>query len=397
MRKVDRILLVAADDLLPGPSFSGVAVIRWSLIDGLYRTGAQVGFYSASETPPPGGKLKTIYKPEDSMAGFPGANFWFGRPGPEVTAESTTALAQAIAEFRPDVILAYGMKAVRLVRAAGYTGLLAIMSIDMEGMPRLYRDWDALRYGRWSEKLERVTVLPRNLVRAVSIRREVLRDYRLADLVINHAHHHAEWHRRRHGRPTLYTPNPVTKLTSEAPVRSPIEPPRFALLGGLAGTATSSGLAWFARKVYPRIEQAIASGEMEVHLIGRHATKLGDAMPRVLNRGYVEDLAAELAGMRAMLVPTPIRLGFRTRILDAFRHGVAVIAHSANAAGMRELVDGANCLLASDGETFAGAMSKLAEDRDMSERLAKAGYDQFMSELNADVVAAKILRFVAEA
>ncbi len=378
---------------MPGPSHAGTAVIRWSLLEGLRSAGVAVGFYFADQR----ANLKSGYKPQDSIDAFKDVRFWFNQPGPRITPESTAGLKAVIDEFKPDVIFAYGMRPVRLVRATGYEGRLAIMSIDMEFMPRLYRDRHMLMEGNFTQKLRTVALLPGHLFRAAQLRRNVRRHYRLADFVINHAAHHAEWHRHQHERPTLYTPNPVAKLFDEAPKPIGTDKPRFLLLGGLAGTATINGLEWFVRHVYPRIEPAIAAGKLEVHLAGRNAlSTLDQTMPLVVQRGYVEDLAKELQRTRAMLVPTPIKLGFRTRILDGFRHGVAVIAHTANAAGMPELIHGQNCLLASTGQDFADCVMKLAEDPAYAARLGRAGFEEFQSQLNADVVARKMVAFVAD-
>jgi glycosyltransferase involved in cell wall biosynthesis len=239
--------------------------------------------------------------------------------------------------------------------------------------------------------------MPKTLLRSIGLRRDTLREYRKADFIVNSAAHHAQWHREHHGRPTLYVPNPVERLFDQRPAHTPVHPPRFLLLGGLQGIATSTGLAWFGKHVYPHIESAIDQGVLEVHLAGRLALRRTvGAMERVVRRGYIEDLAAEMSRTTAMLVPTPINLGFRTRVLDSFRHGVTVVAHTANALGMPELADGRNALLASDGASFAEAMLRLAHDPAEAQRLGEAAFEQFDAELNATVTVGRIARFIDE-
>jgi glycosyltransferase involved in cell wall biosynthesis len=110
--------------------------------------------------------------------------------------------------------------------------------------------------------------------------------------------------------------------------------------------------------------------------------------------GYVEDLKATFRQSRAMIVPTPIDLGFRTRILDAFRHGLTVVAHPANALGFPELAHEKNALLAEDGIAMARQIQRLAEEPALNRQLAQQAFVDYCERFQPRVTARQVLDFV---
>lgn len=384
-----RILLVSADSIAPGPSGSGNRAIRWGLIKGLRNAGAEVAYVTSAVRE----RHRPDFREAQAALALGADQFVF----PQADDPEPAVVARTIADFRPDVVLAYGTEPLQLIRSAGYTGRAGIMSVDLEFMPLLHRHLYNLRFLGMKQKVKSTLLTPQVALDFLQIYRDVRRYYPLADVVINHAAQHARWHSHAHGKPVLYTPNPLASIDRHAPRRAPMRPPRFALVGGIGGIATLTGLAWFARKVYPLLEAALTAGQFEIHLIGKGNLDpaLGRIAPRLIRRGFVDDLSAELATMTAMLVPTPIALGFRTRIIDAFRHGVAVIAHEANGAGFPELRHGVNALVSATPEAFAADVLFLASNSIRAEELGLAAFSDFQRELSADRCAEKILNFLA--
>lgn len=385
---------MSADGIAPNPTGSGNRAIRWGLLDGLIRCHVDVGFYVAAAP----GRHAADFDSANAHFSQNGARFWLDQPGPVVSSDSVAALSNALKTFQPDLVLAYGLEPLRLVRATGFVGLVGVMSIDLEHIGGLHRYVYNLRFGRAKQRLKSLLQTPLVVATALQLRYEMGRDYPKADLVVNHAANHANWHRAHHGRPTLYTPNPMAPVSGGLCQDVPKTPARFLLVGGIGGIATLTGLAWFAKRVYPLIEAAIAGGEIEVYLVGRGQLEpsLDKLMPRVVRRGYVDDLKEEMRGVTALLVPTPIPLGFRTRILDAFRHRVTVVAHRANSAGMPELEHGRNALLAATPDEFASAMMQLRQAPADAVQLARAAYEQFEAGLNGAATAQRILEFSHE-
>ncbi len=216
-----RILLVAADRIPPAPTGSGSRAIRWGLIDGLSRVGAVPAFYSAG----PASRNAAEFAAARAGLRLDDGRFWYDEPGIDRWSDAVTALGAAMGTFRPNIILTYGIEPLRLARAAAPHIPTGIMSIDLEHLPVLYRHWYNLRYGRPKQKLKSFLQTPQQLLFARRVKRDIREVYPLADFVINHAAHHARWHMQVHGRPVLYTPNPIAPLP-ELPVRRPTVPPR---------------------------------------------------------------------------------------------------------------------------------------------------------------------------
>jgi O-antigen biosynthesis protein len=127
---------------------------------------------------------------------------------------------------------------------------------------------------------------------------------------------------------------------------------------------------------------------------------LRDALsrPNVRFVGHVERAADEFQAADALLVPTPIRLGARVRILTAFSHGCPVVAHDANALGIPELVDGDNVLLGTTAAELADAAVRLLADESLRRTLARRGretYERFFAPPVAAAAIEERLRAIA--
>ena len=83
-----------------------------------------------------------------------------------------------------------------------------------------------------------------------------------------------------------------------------------------------------------------------------------------------------------VLVPTPIRLGVRVRILTAFSYGACVVAHSANALGIPELEHGENVLLGRNARELADSVARAIAEPELRRRTsagARATYERFFA------------------
>lgn len=120
------------------------------------------------------------------------------------------------------------------------------------------------------------------------------------------------------------------------------------MFGNMHGTATLCGLKYFNDKIFYRLKK---TGEnFDVSICG----KLSENALRILTiskeknvflRGFVKDLKKAILETDIVLVPTPVTLGIRVRIVYAWTVGACVIAHEASQKGMNDLIDGYNCIL----------------------------------------------------
>jgi hypothetical protein len=218
-----KILIVDTDKILPGPSYSGSSLVRWGLIKGLKNQNVDVGFYSAS----PGSNEFDKYDGSEIASEIGVNQVWLRQPNPKFSKEESVRKLQGpLDEFRPDVVLALGMESLEFVRNTRYRGKVGIVWVDLEFLPSLYRIYNTFIYGGACKGIIK------DLIKTLNRYRKVINIYPKADFIINHAAHHADWHRRTHGKKTLYVPNPVPPLFKENPHKEVSKPARFILLGG---------------------------------------------------------------------------------------------------------------------------------------------------------------------
>jgi glycosyltransferase involved in cell wall biosynthesis len=216
------------------------------------------------------------------------------------------------------------------------------------------------------------------------------------EIVFDHASHHCQWLRDHGVTQAKYLPVPVLDhpgadwYSSRQAARLSKNVPKISLIGNVSGIATLPGLYILASGVLPRLEEKCGTNGFEVHILG--SGRLPPDLLRALNkryvklRGYVEDIHAEFRSSDILLVPTPIELGFRTRIAEGFSFGCCVVAHRANARGMPELRDRENVLLADTGEQLADAVLRCLDSPELRERLGAQARATFEQQLDGRIV-----------
>lgn len=128
---------------------------------------------------------------------------------------------------------------------------------------------------------------------------------------------------------------------------------KILMFGNMHGTATLAGLKYFNDKIFHKLT---STGEdFEVSICGKVSKKALEILTisrekNVFLRGFVKDLKKAISQADVVLVPTPIVLGIRVRIVYAWTIGACVIAHEANQRGMNDLIDGYNCILGKNSD-----------------------------------------------
>lgn len=222
------------------------------------------------------------------------------------------------------------------------------------------------------------------------------------DLVINHAFHHGEWWIDRGVRHLQYFPIPVLPNNSISGFIDHSQQTicKIVLVGYVTGNATLPGLKLLGEAIAPSLEKTLSPQELarlEIHIIGRGTLPkavalLFESRPYIKVRGYVENLSAELNTSSIVLVPTPIELGFRTRIAEAFMYGACVIAHQANAKGMPELIHGENILLGASGPEIANHMADCLRNPSRRQKLSVRARETYVQQYDGLAVCSKILQ-----
>ena len=263
------------------------------------------------------------------------------------------AMNAVVEEIRPDALLAYTLYNLSATHGLTACPRMAVL-VDLDHVVAHYRWLDtSLRPVRqfFRASLRRLAVMQQP-----KFMTQLLQD---CDAVVDFAAHHASWF-RQHGVPNcLYIPPPTRDpvgshwraLRDSCSEQSTA---RILLIGHFGGIASISGIRSFTTKVLPTLEQKLGLDRFEVHIVGDYSKHrmLAEQLRShhtVKLRGYVEDVNREFLSADILLVPTPIKLGTRTRIIEGFSYGCCIVAHEANALGIPQMVHEENALLAADG------------------------------------------------
>jgi hypothetical protein len=152
---------------------------------------------------------------------------------------------------------------------------------------------------------------------------------------------------------------------------------KILLIGHLQGIATMTGIEFFTNDILPYLNELIGPENFEIHVVGGYFETLPIHQKRsllqknILIRGHVSPSDIEFMSSHVLLVPTPIDLGIRVRIISGFSSGVCVVAHSANKKGIPELVNMKNSILGNNGYEMAYGCYTLYNDNDLRKRIEK--------------------------
>ena len=305
---------------------------------------------------------------------------------------------RVLSGLNPDVIFLFetyqGLVATHGLAIAPHVALLG----DPAHLPAHYRKTTGLVRESPSLKSWYRSILERHRVRAMQ---GLLADLDGGGAV---AAHHAEWFRRNGFSGCRYLRNPVPDLAgpdwrARRAAYPPQPKPKIILVGQLRGTATLSGIYLFAEEILPILEARLGPEKFEAHIIGRFppppdlAKKL--SRPSVRLRGFVEDLDPEWLTADLFLVPTPIELGVRTRVIFGWMFGCCVVAHQVNVPGLPEMRHDENALIARDGRGLAEAIIRALRDPSLRAALGERGRATYERWFTPEVAGRRLVEELA--
>ena len=301
--------------------------------------------------------------------------------------QQADAVANCLGRMRPDVVLGYHWNALGALYGLHEFPKLGLVG-DPVHLPDLFRGELNLRqrkkisfsrrFRQWLLTSPNLRVQERGMV-------SLLND---CDRSGAFAAHHAEDLERLGAKECRYyrTPTPDSLVNASTVARG--KKLKIMHIGHLKGIATLAGIELLANEILPRLKESMPEGSWEFHLVGGFF----DTMPMPLQdrlkqfkvkiRGQISPPDDEFFSSHVVLVPTPIELGIRVRIVTAFSFGSCVVAHVANKRGIPELEDSKNCLLGNSGEELALACIRLLKEpklREGLERGARKTYENYFS------------------
>lgn len=174
-------------------------------------------------------------------------------------------------------------------------------------------------------------------------------------------------------------------------------------VGNLGATGNTFALAYLGKELMPRLAERFGDRRFEVHLFGRGKTSayvagyLND--PRLVRRGWVEDINDEIRSADAFLVLTNVNDDFlvgNTRILLAWALRGCVIMHANSGLAMPEIAHGVNVLSGRSPDEIADWIVRVADDHELRTAIAEGGLKTFQTYYRSDVVVPKMLSLVED-
>ncbi len=205
-----------------------------------------------------------------------------------------------------------------------------------------------------------------------------------------------------HGHPNaFYVQNMWPRLESSAAAVEPGDDNRIVgNLGGQYATGNTFGLWFLGRRILPELDRRLGD-DYTVHLYGagRLAPPAARAVdhPRVVNRGFVDDIDVELRSAKVFLLANNWNPDFvvgHTRILHAWSLGSCLVAHRNMAVAMPEIVHGENALLGGSAEEMAEHVVTALRDEGLRRAIVEGGRRTFEREFLPATVVGRVLRHV---
>jgi glycosyltransferase involved in cell wall biosynthesis len=312
-------------------------------------------------------------------------------------------LEEALGRVKPDVLFIYHWAAAAVAYGWHHAPKLIITG-DLSHRPTFCR-WRQLPIRPSAAYAKRTLFALRDRLHHPRVMTALLNE---ADAGGSFGAYDAAWLRRHGATQSRYFRTPLVDTAGPdwQARRAAVTNARPKILIGisaLSSTSTAASLRFFATAIFPILERELGREGFEVHVIGRGEPPAEVARlsghPAIKIRGYVDDLEPEWYSADVVLVPTPIFLGFRVRILTAFAYGCCVVAHTNERINVPEIVHGENALLAGDGAGLAREVIRALRDAALRRRLGEAArrtYEERFSVRSAgEPIVAELERLAA--
>lgn len=132
---------------------------------------------------------------------------------------------------------------------------------------------------------------------------------------------------------------------------------------------------WLVDEIFPAVRARVADARLTI--IGRSPPAGLEAREGVECSGFVEDLAAVLHRAAVAVVPVRLGGGIRSKVLEAWAAGCAVVGTPLAVAGMG-VKHGDQALVAGDAEGLSAALVRCLCEPDLRDRLGDLGRERLM-------------------
>ncbi len=172
-----------------------------------------------------------------------------------------------------------------------------------------------------------------------------------------------------------------------APDESAIAPDSIVFFGGMDWVPNRDAVLWFLEEIFPVVLKS--RPEATLTIVGKNVPDevARHAGPRVLMRGYVEDLRAEIQRHAVSIAPFRIGGGMRLKIIESFAMSVPVVSTTIGCEGIGAS-HGETILIGDTPGEFAAQLVRLLGDGGMRRTVREAAFALASARYRWDNVAA---------
>lgn len=167
---------------------------------------------------------------------------------------------------------------------------------------------------------------------------------------------------------------------------------RLIFTGDMSFSPNIDAVRYFTGQIYPLIKAEVP--DVTFYIVGTKPAKevaaLGTRDPSITVTGHVDDMGAYLQKAKVYVVPLLGGSGIRTKILEAFHHGRAVVS-TQNALEGIAAVSGKEVLIADSPGAFAKDVVRLLKDETLRRELAQNAFSLVTSRYAWQRIAADMM------
>ena len=182
----------------------------------------------------------------------------------------------------------------------------------------------------------------------------------------------------------LVVPNSIAIPERTRPV--PAGDSRVVMIANFGYEPNAEGARWLLDEVVPLLRSTVP--DIALDLVGPGSERFAG-----YGLGVVEDLGPIYGAASVAVAPVHSGSGTRTKILEAWAHGVPVVSTTTGVAGLGA-TDGVDVVVADDAEEFAAGVLSLVVDEERNGAIGAAGRARCEAEFESVAVAATAAQLV---
>jgi GT2 family glycosyltransferase/Flp pilus assembly protein TadD len=210
---------------------------------------------------------------------------------------------------------------------------------------------------------------PKEIWKALEIKRQELSMYRRADMVLTVTE---EDRRRLHeelpdlsvGISTDIHPAPDTERAGQGQ--------DLVFVGNYNHDPNEDAVLYFAREIFPKVKRSLP--QVKLYVVGNSPTEDIEALASddIIVTGFVPEVTPYLLESRVFIVPLRYGAGLKGKIGEALACGIPIVTTSIGAEGMH-LVHGKNAMIGDDPDDFARSVADVYTESELWQRLSSEG------------------------